>query len=204
MGLFETFVLAVGLSMDAFAVAICKGLALGRPRLSSALVVGLWFGAFQALMPLIGYVLGVQFESYIQRFDHWVAFILLAMIGGNMIREALSAEEEDQNDSISVRAMLPLAVATSIDALASGVALAAGHGLKAGSAAMGKAFAEARLELDLKTLKPAFADTLPFTAKDSQADAAQPSILSIVARKKKKRERSVPRSGGILSVCKGI
>ena len=91
MGLFETFVLAVGLSMDAFAVAICKGLALGRPRLSSALVVGLWFGAFQALMPLIGYVLGVQFESYIQRFDHWVAFILLAMIGGNMIREALSA-----------------------------------------------------------------------------------------------------------------
>ena len=125
MGLLETFVLAVGLSMDAFAVAICKGLALGRPRLSSALIVGLWFGAFQALMPLIGYFLGVQFEVYIQRFDHWVAFILLAMIGGNMIREALSAGEEDQNDSVSIGAMLPLAVATSIDALASGVALAA-------------------------------------------------------------------------------
>ena len=125
MGLLETFVLAVGLSMDAFAVAICKGLALGRPRLSSAMLVGLWFGAFQALMPLIGYMLGVQFESYIQRFDHWVAFILLAMIGGNMIREALSAEEEEQSDSLAVMAMLPLAVATSIDALASGVALAA-------------------------------------------------------------------------------
>ena len=125
MGLFETFILAVGLSMDAFAVAICKGLALGRPRLSSAFTVGLWFGVFQALMPLIGYFLGVQFESYIQAFDHWVAFILLALIGGNMIREAVQSGEEDHDCSLRFRSMLPLAVATSIDALASGVALAA-------------------------------------------------------------------------------
>ncbi len=126
MGLIELFVLAVGLSMDAFAVALCKGLALGKPKLSSAAVVGLWFGVFQALMPLIGYFLGVQFSARIQVFDHWLAFFLLAAIGGNMIRESRGGDEEDeQNRSLSFGTMLTLAIATSIDALASGVALAA-------------------------------------------------------------------------------
>lgn len=125
MGTLELFILAVGLSMDAFAVALCKGLAMEKPRLSSALVVGLWFGIFQALMPLLGYFLGVQFSSAIQSFDHWIAFLLLAAIGGNMIREAVKGDDEEQDHSISFFTMLPLAIATSIDALASGVALAA-------------------------------------------------------------------------------
>ena len=125
MGLLELFILAVGLSMDAFAVAICKGLAMGKPRLSSSLIVGLWFGVFQALMPLLGYFLGVQFSSRIQVFDHWLAFFLLAAIGGNMIREARGEDEEEQNSSLAFGTMLMLAIATSIDALASGVALAA-------------------------------------------------------------------------------
>ena len=111
--------------MDAFAVAICKGLAMGKPKLSSALVVGLWFGIFQALMPLLGYFLGVQFAERIQAFDHWVAFLLLAAIGGNMIREARGGDDEEQDSSLALGTMLMLAIATSIDALASGVALAA-------------------------------------------------------------------------------
>ena len=126
MGLLELFILAVGLSMDAFAVAICKGLAMGKPKLSSALVVGLWFGIFQALMPLLGYFLGVQFAERIQAFDHWVAFLLLAAIGGNMIRESRGGDDdEEQDSSLALGTMLMLAIATSIDALASGVALAA-------------------------------------------------------------------------------
>lgn len=96
MGLLELFILAVGLSMDAFAVSICKGLALPKINLKSAGIVGLWFGLFQALMPLIGYLLGVNFRNYIVSVDHWIAFILLALIGANMIKEALSDEDEEE------------------------------------------------------------------------------------------------------------
>lgn len=98
MGLLELFILAVGLSMDAFAVSICKGLALPKINLKSAGIVGLWFGAFQALMPLIGYLLGVNFREYIVSVDHWIAFILLALIGGNMIKEALSDDDEEESE----------------------------------------------------------------------------------------------------------
>lgn len=124
MRISELLLIAVGLSMDAFAVSICKGLATKKVGVKHMLIVGLWFGGFQALMPLIGYFLGSTFEEYITRFDHWVAFVLLALIGGNMIRGALSGEEEKANDSLGVREMLTLAVATSIDALAVGVTFA--------------------------------------------------------------------------------
>ena len=116
--------IAVGLAMDAFAVSICKGLAMKKPSLKSVLIIGLWFGFFQALMPIIGYYLGSSFYYYIADYDHWIAFILLAVIGVNMIREALSDEEEDVDDSIGFRTMLVLAIATSIDALAVGISLA--------------------------------------------------------------------------------
>jgi len=123
--LYELFLIAVGLSMDAFAVAICKGLATDRLTKKHLIVVGLWFGGFQALMPLAGYLLGTGFQQYITSVDHWIAFVLLAAIGGNMIREALSKEEEEcACCSLSVKAMLPMAVATSIDALAVGVTFA--------------------------------------------------------------------------------
>ena len=100
MGLLELFILAVGLSMDAFAVSICKGLALPKINLKSAGIVGLWFGAFQALMPLIGYLLGVNFREYIVSVDHWIAFILLALIGVNMIKEALTEDDEEEETEI--------------------------------------------------------------------------------------------------------
>lgn len=123
MSLWELFIIAVGLSMDAFAVSICKGLATRRAGAGPMLVTGLYFGGFQALMPLLGYLLGSRFRELITRFDHWIAFILLAVIGVNMIREAFgSAEKLDGN--FGPRAMLPLAVATSIDALAVGVTFA--------------------------------------------------------------------------------
>ncbi|MCQ2426743.1 MAG: manganese efflux pump MntP family protein [Lachnospiraceae bacterium] len=121
MSLAELFILAVGLSMDAFAVSVCKGLATGKLKLKHYLAVGLWFGGFQALMPTVGYFLGSTFEKYITAFDHWIAFILLALIGGNMIREALSGDEESADASIGFRTMLTMAVATSIDALAVGI-----------------------------------------------------------------------------------
>ncbi|MBE6598214.1 MAG: manganese efflux pump [Ruminococcaceae bacterium] len=124
MGIVELFIIAVGLSMDAFAVAVCKGLSNKTVRKRDLAVTGLWFGGFQALMPAIGYLLGKQFEQYITAVDHWIAFILLGLIGGNMIREALSGEEESVNASFCCKAMLPLAVATSIDALAVGVTFA--------------------------------------------------------------------------------
>ena len=124
MSLLELFILAVGLSMDAFAVSICKGLAMKQIKFKHMLIVGLWFGGFQALMPLIGYFLGIQFETYITAYDHWIAFILLAFIGGNMIKEALSNEEETADASLAVKIMLVLAIATSIDALALGVTFA--------------------------------------------------------------------------------
>ena len=123
MGFFELFVLAVGLSMDAFAVSVCKGLSVQRCTLRHAATVGVYFGGFQAGMPLIGYLLGVQFQRYIVSIDHWIAFILLAVIGFNMIKESRE-DAEELNDSFSFPTMLPLAVATSIDALAVGVTFA--------------------------------------------------------------------------------
>ena len=110
--------------MDAFAVSICKGLAMKKITLKKACIVGLWFGGFQALMPLIGYLLGSQFEQYITSIDHWIAFILLCLIGLSMIKEALSGEEEKTDDSLDAKTMLLLAVATSIDALAVGITFA--------------------------------------------------------------------------------
>ena len=121
MGLLELFLIAVGLSMDAFAVSLCKGLSTQELRPKHYLTIGLWFGGFQALMPTIGYILGSTFESYITAFDHWAVFILLTIIGANMIRESLSDEEEASDASFGFKTMLPLAVATSIDALATGV-----------------------------------------------------------------------------------
>lgn len=124
MTLTEILLLAVGLSMDAFAVAVCKGLATKKLKISSALIVGLWFGIFQGIMPLIGWILGSRFADYITSFDHWIAFCLLALIGGNMIREALSKNEEECDASLAFGKMFPLAIATSIDALAVGVTFA--------------------------------------------------------------------------------
>ncbi len=124
MGFFEVVLIGVGLSMDAFAVSICKGLSTRKLSAKHALICGLWFGIFQALMPTIGYVLGVQFADKIESIDHWIAFILLALIGLNMIKEALEGEDEDLEPDFSFKAMLPLAVATSIDALAVGVTFA--------------------------------------------------------------------------------
>ena len=124
MSIAELFVLAVALSMDAFAVAVCKGLAMKKITAANVCTVGLWFGGFQALMPLIGYVLGTQFAEYIESIDHWVAFVLLAAIGANMIKEAVNGEEEEADASLGIMKMLTLAVATSIDALAVGVTFA--------------------------------------------------------------------------------
>lgn len=124
MSLLELFIVAVGLAMDAFAVSICKGLSVSKVKLRHAACAGLWFGGFQALMPLIGWLLGVRFQAAIERFDHWIAFVLLGILGVNMIREAKSGEEECCDCSFGWRAMLPMAVATSIDALAVGVTFA--------------------------------------------------------------------------------
>lgn len=124
MGMLELFLIAVGLSMDAFAVSVCKGLSVRRLELKHALFAGLWFGGFQALMPAIGYLLGHQFEHLIVSIDHWIAFALLLFIGGNMIKEALGDDDEELDDDFSVKAMFLLAVATSIDALAMGVTFA--------------------------------------------------------------------------------
>lgn len=127
MSFVELFLVAVGLSMDAFAVSICKGLSVPRLQAKHMLLAGVYFGAFQALMPLIGYLLGAGFADVIAAYDHWIAFILLALIGGNMIREALGNKEEEddpQNADFGFRTMLVMAIATSIDALAVGVSFA--------------------------------------------------------------------------------
>ena len=124
MSLIELFLIAVGLSMDAFAVAVCKGLAMPKMSWKGAAIVGLYVGGFQALMPFLGYLLGAGFKDAISAYDHWVAFILLALIGGNMIRESREDEEESLDASLSFRSMVLLAIATSIDALAVGVTLA--------------------------------------------------------------------------------
>ena len=123
MGLVDLFVIAVGLSMDAFAVAICKGLSVKKVSVKHGLIVGLYFGGFQAGMPLLGYLLGSSFAKYIEAFDHWVAFVLLGIIGINMIRESRE-KEETLDASFGLKAMLPMAVATSIDALAVGISFA--------------------------------------------------------------------------------
>lgn len=124
MGLLELFLIAVGLSMDAFAVSVCKGLSERQLKAKHYLIIGAWFGGFQALMPSVGYLLGSAFEQYITAVDHWIAFVLLCFIGGNMIREALSKDEENLDASFSFRTMLLLAIATSIDALAVGITFA--------------------------------------------------------------------------------
>ena len=124
MGFWELAVLAVGLSMDAFAVSVCKGLALQRVSWKECCIAGAWFGGFQALMPLLGYLLGTQFERFVTSVDHWIAFVLLGIIGGNMIREALSKDEDQLDASLACKTMLLLAVATSIDALAVGITFA--------------------------------------------------------------------------------
>ena len=124
MDLVTLFLLAVGLSMDAFAVAICKGLAMKKITFKQAGIVGLWFGGFQALMPALGFMLGTTFASFVNMVADWIAFILLALIGGNMIKEALSDEEEEADASLSFKNMLLLAIATSIDAFAVGVSFA--------------------------------------------------------------------------------
>lgn len=118
------FILAVGLSMDAFAVAVCKGLAIKKMSWKSAVIVGLWFGGFQALMPTIGYFLGIRFRDKITAIDHWIAFVLLGFIGVNMIREALSEKEDNTSADMDVKTMFVMAVATSIDALAVGITFA--------------------------------------------------------------------------------
>lgn len=125
MGIIELFILAVGLSMDAFAVSVCKGLAMKKAPAKAMALCGAWFGGFQALMPLIGFFLGTLFIDAISAIDHWIAFALLALIGVNMLREALSKDEGEQTDAdLSVRTMFVMAVATSIDALAVGISLA--------------------------------------------------------------------------------
>lgn len=124
MSLFELFLIALGLSMDAFAVSVCKGLSVSRVERKHMLTCGAYFGGFQALMPLIGYLLGVNFQSMIESIDHWIAFVLLGIIGINMIREALGPDDECVDCSFGFKAMVLLAIATSIDALAVGVTFA--------------------------------------------------------------------------------
>ena len=124
MGVIELLVLALGLSMDAFAVSICKGLSVPKLQAKHCLICGVYFGGFQALMPLIGWALGIRFQSMFSNIDHWIAFVLLAVIGANMIKESFSKEEECPDASFGFKTMLTLAVATSIDALAVGVTFA--------------------------------------------------------------------------------
>ncbi len=124
MDIIEILFLAVGLSMDAFAVSVCKGLAISKISFKKAAICGIWFGGFQALMPMIGYLLGAGFTGYITGITPWIAFVLLSLIGGNMIKEAISGDEEKANDSLGIKVMFTMAVATSIDALAVGVTFA--------------------------------------------------------------------------------
>ncbi len=130
MGILELFILAVGLSMDAFAVSICKGLSVQKTGFKHMCIAGLWFGGFQALMPFIGYTLGSAFTEYIIAIDHWVAFVLLALIGGNMLKESIGDDDdcdccnERDTNPFGLKTMFLMAIATSIDALAVGVTFA--------------------------------------------------------------------------------
>ncbi len=126
MGLSELFLIAIGLSMDAFAVSVCKGLGMSKFNLKHGVVIGLFFGGFQALMPLMGYFAGIGFQKYIESVDHWIAFALLAFIGGQMLYEACRGEKQPdkEGDAIKIRQLLVLAIATSIDALIIGITFA--------------------------------------------------------------------------------
>lgn len=124
MSITEIVLLSIGLAMDAFAVSICKGIQMKKMNWRKAIIIGLWFGGFQASMPTIGYFLGTTFESVVTSIDHWIAFALLEIIGGNMLKESFSNEESDGNDDVGVKTMFFLAVATSIDALAVGITFA--------------------------------------------------------------------------------
>lgn len=124
MQIIELIILSIGLAMDAFSVSICKGLSITKIKTKDAIIVGLYFGIFQALMPIIGYLLGMNFYDKITNIDHWIAFVLLSCIGINMIREAILNKEEIKDDSLNMKNMLVLSIATSIDALAAGITFA--------------------------------------------------------------------------------
>lgn len=124
MGALEILLIAIGLAMDAFAVSVCKGLSMKKMSWKKAIIVGLYFGTFQALMPVIGYLLGTSFESLVTKIDHWVAFVLLVFIGLNMLKEAFSNDSENCNENVDFKTMIVLAIATSIDALAVGITFA--------------------------------------------------------------------------------
>lgn len=124
MKIYEIIFIGLGLAMDAFAVSVCKGLSMKKMNWRSAIVIGLYFGIFQAVMPVIGYFLGITFSNFVESVDHWIAFILLSIIGGNMIKDSFDNEEEKRNDKIDFKTMILLAIATSIDALAVGVTFA--------------------------------------------------------------------------------
>lgn len=124
MGISEIILISLGLAMDAFAIAVCKGLSMKKMDWKKAIIIGLWFGFFQALMPVIGYILGSSFQHLIESVDHWLIFALLSFIGVKMIKESLSKDCESLNDSIDFKTMLILALATSIDALAVGITFA--------------------------------------------------------------------------------
>lgn len=124
MGVLELLLLSIGLAMDAFAVSICKGISMRKMNWKKAIIIGLYFGGFQALMPTLGYFLGTAFQSLITSVDHWIAFVLLGIIGGEMIKESFEIDSENQNDDVSFKTMIILAIATSIDALAVGITFA--------------------------------------------------------------------------------
>lgn len=124
MGLLEIILISIALAMDAFAVSVCKGLSMKKMNWKKAGIVGLYFGGFQALMPMIGFLLGASFESVVTSIDHWIAFVLLGIIGGKMVKEAFGENEENCNDDTNFKTMVILAIATSIDALAVGITFA--------------------------------------------------------------------------------
>ena len=128
MGIIEILLISVGLAMDAFAVSICKGLSMKKMSWKKAITIGLWFGVFQAGMPVIGYILGKTFEQIVTNIDHWIAVVLLSFIGLNMIKEVFENEKENYNDNTDFKSMLVLAIATSIDALAVGIAYVCAYG----------------------------------------------------------------------------
>ena len=124
MSILEIIVVGIGLAMDAFAVSVCKGLSMKKIIWMNVIIIALYFGAFQALMPVLGYYLGITFRGFVEAIDHWIAFVLLLLIGGNMIREWKEKDDDKKTEKVDFRTMLPLAVATSIDALAVGITLA--------------------------------------------------------------------------------
>ena len=124
MGILEIILISISLAMDAFAVSICKGLSMKSMNWKKAIIIGLYFGIFQGLMPTIGYFLGSGFDYLVTNIDHWIVFILLLYIGGNMIRESFNQDDCNNNDNVDFKTMLILAVATSIDALAVGITFA--------------------------------------------------------------------------------